>query len=60
MVFARPLMLVAFAYAALGLASMQLAIPPGYATPFFLPAGIALVGGLIAGTPALVLSLIHI
>lgn len=54
MAFARPLMLVALAYAALGLASMQLAIPPGYATPFFLPAGIALAGGLIAGTPALI------
>ena len=54
MAFARPLILVALAYAALGLASMQLAIPPGYATPFFLPAGIALASGLIAGTPALI------
>lgn len=43
------LVLVALAYVLTGAASLQLAIPPGYASPLFPSAGIALAAALIYG-----------
>ncbi len=39
----------ALAYALVGLPSLQLAIPPGYASPLYPPAGIALAAALVYG-----------
>ena len=41
--------LLTVAYAAVGAAALQLAIPPGYAAPIFPPAGIMLAAGVIYG-----------
>ncbi|GGY24436.1 EAL domain-containing protein [Pseudoduganella albidiflava] len=41
-------LLLAAAYAALGAAGLELALMPGFATPFFLPAGLAL-AALVSG-----------
>ena len=41
------------AYAAIGIACLQLAVPPGYTVPVFLPAGIALAGAMVFGWRAL-------
>eukprot|EP01137_Pigoraptor_chileana_P006930 Opistho-2@51816 len=43
------LVLVALTYVLTGAASLQLAIPPGYASPLFPPAGIALAAALVYG-----------
>lgn len=40
---------LAVAYAMLGWLSLLLAIPPGYATAIWPPAGLALAGGLVGG-----------
>ncbi len=53
MLLVRPLTLIALAYAALGLTSMQLTLAPGYASPLYLPAGIGVAAVLIAGNRAL-------
>ena len=45
-------LLLAAAYAAAGRAGMELALAPGFATPLFLPAGIAL-AALVSGGPRL-------
>ncbi|KAA3654301.1 MAG: EAL domain-containing protein [Proteobacteria bacterium] len=42
-------LLLFLAYAATGILSLQLAIPPGYVAPLFPPAGIALAGALLYG-----------
>ncbi|WP_428420175.1 CHASE domain-containing protein [Methylibium sp.] len=47
------LALVALAYVLVGAASLQLAIPPGYASPLFPSAGIALAATLVYGWRAL-------
>lgn len=52
----RPLLfypLVTIAYVATGRLGLLLAVPPGYATAFFLPAGIALAAMWIRGTASL-------
>ena len=46
--------LVAVSYALLGLLSLRLAIPPGYATPVFPSAGIGLAAALLCGRCGLV------
>lgn len=46
-------LLTALAYTAVGLLAVQLAIPPGYATPVYPSAGIALAAALVFGRPAL-------
>ncbi|WP_295639029.1 CHASE domain-containing protein [uncultured Methylibium sp.] len=52
-VSAGALLLVALAYALTGSAALQLAIPPGYASPLFPPAGVALAAALVFGWRAL-------
>ena len=42
---------LAVAYAMLGRLSLLLAIPPGYATAIWPPAGLALAGVLVGGAP---------
>ncbi|MCU0967681.1 MAG: CHASE domain-containing protein [Rubrivivax sp.] len=44
----------AAAYALVGLAALQLALPPGHASPLYPSAGIALAMTLVAGWPALI------
>lgn len=47
-----------FVYAAIGIACLKLAVPPGYTVPMFIPAGIALASAMVFGQRALLATLI--
>ena len=47
-----------FVYAAIGIACLKLAVPPGYTVPMFIPAGIALARAMVFGWRALLGTLI--